>query len=730
MASSLPDYPILTEVYLGGQPDGGAGQFVRVYNPTGAPAPLAGWSLGDGTTWATFPAGTVLSPGASFYVARDPLAFQLAMGQRPELAWGAVTGKGEGTTEVSVAHPASVTRLLGGEQLQLASEGGWLALRNPGGDLVDAIAWGAGHHAQPGWQGSPVPAPKPGEILDRARTEASILGGGPPEYQPDTDTAADWKQGATWLDERAYRPGQTWFGAPTFHPTQVTLYSTPDSAFALLAPLIDAATRSIDLEVYDFTVAELAERLGAAAKRGVKVRLLLEAGTVAGLYDQERWVAAQVAADGGEVRWILNDPKAGYPGRYIYDHSKWGVIDGQAAFVQSENWVRHGVAVDPSFGNRGWGALVTDPAFAAYLTQVFASDWQTLFGDVQQFGVPPFGGPAPDFTPETKRLTGSYPAPFKSLTVTEPVSLTPVLAPEHALLETGGIIGLLRSARTSVLIQQQYIHPYWGPAGGDPASTPNLYLEEAIAAARRGAQVRILLSDAFLNPKDPKDNSVTVAYVNAIAGRERLRLEARLVDSKAAGLDKIHNKGVVVDGQRVLISSINWSLNSPANNRELGIILDHPLIGRYFTDLFQYDWSAGHAASGVLIGGVDRGARRVTIRNQTAEPLDLAGWALAAAGGRWELPARTIEAQGTLTLGPIRGQLPTSFKLRPEGDRLRLLQGEEEVDAVEWGDASLYARAPLPPGPGPICRTDGPDTNTPLDWQTACELPKEKKAGA
>jgi cardiolipin synthase len=130
------------------------------------------------------------------------------------------------------------------------------------------------------------------------------------------------------------------------------------------------------------------------------------------------------------------------------------------------------------------------------------------------------------------------------------------------------------------------MHLHWGANNGSPQTTPDLYLEEAIAAARRGVKVRILLSNSFLDPSDPKDNTHTVRYVNEIARKEKLNLEARLFRSDLAQLDKIHNKGVIVDGRKVLVSSVNWSYNSPANNREVSLILDHPTIGAYFTDLF------------------------------------------------------------------------------------------------------------------------------------------------
>jgi phosphatidylserine/phosphatidylglycerophosphate/cardiolipin synthase-like enzyme len=304
-----------------------------------------------------------------------------------------------------------------------------------------------------------VPAPQPGEVIDRARDEATWTATAPGAYAPDSDTAADWKQGNAWLDGRVLRPGQSFFGYPTFTVQAITLYASPDSSFEQVTAAIDGARASIDLNIYDFTLVPLAEKLAAAVVRGVKVRLLMEAGSGKQLYDQERYMAQLVAEAGGEVRWIVNDPGSGINGRYVYNHAKYAVIDGHITVVQSENMVRHGTPPDPSFGNRGWGAVVEDQSLAAYMSRVFVADWSPLYGDVVPYQPgTPFGPPAPGFVPETGVLAGSYPHPFPPLTLREPVAVTPVLAPDHALLQTKGVIGLMRSARESLLIEQQYIH--------------------------------------------------------------------------------------------------------------------------------------------------------------------------------------------------------------------------------------------------------------------------------
>ena len=57
-------------------------------------------------------------------------------------------------------------------------------------------------------------------------------------------------------------------------------------------------------------------------------------------------------------------------------------------------------------------------------------------------------------------------------------------------------------------------------------------------------------------------------------------------------IEKIHNKGVIVDSRKVLISSINWNTNSPTFNREAGVIIESPETGMYYGRAFSDDWDS------------------------------------------------------------------------------------------------------------------------------------------
>ena len=78
---------------------------------------------------------------------------------------------------------------------------------------------------------------------------------------------------------------------------------------------------------------------------------------------------------------------------------------------------------------------------------------------------------------------------------------------------------------------------------------------------------------------------------------------SRFRDLDRSGLLKIHNKCVIADRDRVLVSSVNWNENSPSYNREAGVILaggvgsvnggsggQSGTIGEYYSKVFDRDW--------------------------------------------------------------------------------------------------------------------------------------------
>ena len=53
---------------------------------------------------------------------------------------------------------------------------------------------------------------------------------------------------------------------------------------------------------------------------------------------------------------------------------------------------------------------------------------------------------------------------------------------------------------------------------------------------------------------------------------------------------KVHNKGILVDGQIAVVSSQNWSADGTLRNRDAGLIIHSAEATAYFEQIFLHDW--------------------------------------------------------------------------------------------------------------------------------------------
>ncbi len=666
---------LITAVYydtrISGEPD----EAVQLHNPTGGDVDLSGWTIcNDNGYCAALPAGAVIAAGDSLWIAREADDFTAEWTFAPAFEM----------VETDAAVPNTT-----GDAPVFANSGEAVYLKDASGAIVDMVVYGTGAPA-PGdpWTGGPVPAVSAGQLIHRAFDEALLDGSGTLHYVTDTDSAADWHQGDDWRTTRAFRRGQPFLGLPVWTVSgNVTAYTTPDSTYPVLAGLIDGATSTIDMQVYYFQSYQLYERVAAALDRGVQVRLYLEGNPVGGMADQTKWIATELTKKGAEVM-LITSSTGGYK-RFNFTHSKFGIIDGQKVFIQSENPKYNGTPVDPSYGNRGWGVVVEAPEVVAYFQDVFETDWNPASPDTHlcQATGDNLCNPPAGFVPDQTIPTGTYPHPYDSHTFTGTFTMMPVMAPDHALLESRAIRKALASATKEILVEHMYLYKYWGDTTCNETDCPNLYLQDLIDAARRGVRVRVTLGAAFVDPTNPRDNTYTVAMLNSIAASEGLDMEARLENLDVNGLEKIHNKGFIIDGEKVLISSVNGSENSPVNNREAGILIESPAVAEFYRDVWHWNWHMGKDENGnaqprkepviseVMYdpAGTESAEEWVEIYNPTAAAIDLTGWSLADNAGSWTFPDGTILGAGeTLTVARDAAGFQALYGFAPDVDGLTL----------------------------------------------------------
>jgi len=135
------------------------------------------------------------------------------------------------------------------------------------------------------------------------------------------------------------------------------LIITPVNAQQRLLAFINSATTTLDVEALYVTEASTRNAIGAAAQRGVSVRVILESPQD---QSQNADTTTYFTNVGVPVKYVTNQ---------FYLHAKLLIADG-VAFVGSQNFSTSGLTK-----NREMGALVMDPTQAAVIQQQFDADW-------------------------------------------------------------------------------------------------------------------------------------------------------------------------------------------------------------------------------------------------------------------------------------------------------------------------------------------------------------------
>ncbi len=356
------------------------------------------------------------------------------------------------------------------------------------------------------------------------------------------------------------------FEAETFeYEGNATVFTSPDSSMDSMNRFLDDVNSSLDVAVYLFNHPRIAERIADLSRQGVSVRVLVENEPVDGLSKGSRSCLDLIDSEGGEVRTIGGEEDEAYS----YFHAKYMIKDNSSVMLASENFAPPGFSEDKTQGNRGWGIILESENLASYYGDVYEHDWRS--GDNFQ-----------KTETEIEKLnpeSGSYTPRFNMTEISGQFEITPVLSPDTSMSEKT-ILDMIRSAQDSIYVQQYYIK-HW-------EEKKNPYLEAVKDAAERGVEVKILLDSTWYHLEEGQNDEI-VKEINDFAENRTLDIEARLL-SPYKNLLKSHNKGMVVDGDQVLISSINWNQNSVLQNREAGVIVENDHVGEYYSDIFLDDW--------------------------------------------------------------------------------------------------------------------------------------------
>ncbi|MBC7226680.1 MAG: lamin tail domain-containing protein [Thermoflexales bacterium] len=559
----------------------GSGEAAALFNGSPYTASLSGWCLDDAvssTTRVCFPAGAEIGPGRILWLAQNGDSFYPV--------WGFDADWADAAAERPVP-------LLPGSWPGF-TDGGEAAYLVTGTVVVDALAYGSSSAAQ-GWAGSAVLYPyygfSSGQVLYRKLDPATGL------PVPDTDTAADWAQDPNdpLLGRKLRYPGwdleDLFFPAEVTGTAQVTVAVAPEGALSLTLQAIRSAQHSLKIAAYTLESVPVYQAIRERIEAGVVVTVLLESSPTGGMSPDEKWIAQALHNPPTSTVYFIGRTGA----RYRYHHAKYIVVDDRLALVSSDNFTERSMPSDPvvngTAGHRGFLLVTDSPGVVARLAEVFRRDADPVHVDVEPYTdaayAPPAGYvplPPPDWT--------TYTAPFSGLLTTTATTLTVLHGPEHLLRPDDGLLGLLNrlGAGDSVAAMQLSEMVTWTERIGDVGLNPRILA--LIGAARRGAEVRLLLDEYY---DASRVNFATCLYLNGLARAESLPLSCRLGNVTGLG---VHAKTFFIragDEKWVHIGSVNGTETSHKANREVALQFASADAHDFLMTVFEHDWARAHA---------------------------------------------------------------------------------------------------------------------------------------
>lgn len=584
-SSTVIIYALYYDTYLPSEPE----EAFALMNISGSSVSITGWKVTDNEGTVTFPAYT-LAAGQIIWVTKTATDFRSEFGFDADFEYG------------SNSDPA-IPNLTGTAPV-FANTGDECILKDASSATIDVLIYENGNTATAGWSGAAVfpwdngDFGLEGQILYRKLDEAN----GVPV--PDTDMVDDWAQTPNDnIDGKKVRyPGwdlERYFQTrKTTQSAHLEYWVAPDNVLENYLGYINSATQSIYIEGYTFKSMQIEQALVNRLQNGVQVKVLLEDEPVGGVEDQEKWLAQQIENNSGQVWFMYTDQGLHVHDRYDYQHSKFTIVDQSWLLTGSENLNASSMPADDKTngteGNRGMYIATDASDLVDHALDIFSHDLDPAnHVDVRRWSAatdsPPVG-----FVPDDGGDPTNYPVQFwDPLVLDGTFDFEMVQSPDNTLRGTDSILGMINRAGVGgkVYVEQLYEYEFWGPTSSNPVTDPNLRLEAYISAARRGAEVKLLLDSVFDDPLDPRGNTSACLYVNGIASNESLNLECKVGSPTITG---IHNKMILVfDGTDgwTHTGSINGSENSCKNNRELAVQIRSLAGFNYLADVFNYDWT-------------------------------------------------------------------------------------------------------------------------------------------
>ena len=331
--------------------------------------------------------------------------------------------------------------------------------------------------------------------------------------------------------------------------------------------MIDGARRSLDLEHFYLShwpgepTGPVLDAIGRAAKRGVRVRLLLDARMYA-TYPSPADSLGRLP--GVELRQI--DMKKISGGGV--QHGKCMIVDGEQVFVGSQNLDWRSLKHIHELGVRA-----RDRRIAELFLRVFESDWLSSAPGGAAVGSTA-GGPVPALPLRLLQAAGDTVDVWPSFSPRGHI-------PDSSLWDLEAIVRRIDAARREVVVQ---LLSYGSGRAAERDST----LDQALRrAAGRGVSVKLLVSDW-------EADNARIGDLQRLAQVPNVEAKLSTVPEWSGGYIPFarveHCKYMVVDTLWTWVGTSNWEPDYFHSSRNAALTMRNVRLARQARAIFETSW--------------------------------------------------------------------------------------------------------------------------------------------
>ncbi|MCB9592800.1 MAG: trypsin-like peptidase domain-containing protein [Sandaracinaceae bacterium] len=407
----------------------------------------------------------------------------------------------------------------------------------------------------------------------------------------------------------ANRDGEGFSLDPVEQPMKLTLHVGPEHSWDVLEKFLLTKKRQTTYSaMYQFRAPYIEEAIRARLKANGRCHMALDPATFAEAETDEfdaRKDFAELASSAGKRFERIVVPK-GKLGLVAYSYHMKVTVRGDTFWLSSGNWKSSSqpevtpaelanITTKDLDGNREWHVIVENRTLATRLKNHIAQD----ITRARELGGAEVPTKAEDrrrsmdddvtlFVPSDRAVSleaaNVRPPPSKALApleIDDTIRVQPLLTPdERGRVYGRAVLRTIRSAKRRLLFQIPYI-----------------------AIARSPDEHRGILDsllEALVEKLLTLDDARLILRIGTGSGKEASSpyhvawfLKSRGVDihRRVRGIPRTHTKGLVVDDDRAMVGSQNWSASGVTLNRDASLLFHDARVAAYYAEAFEVDWA-------------------------------------------------------------------------------------------------------------------------------------------